>query len=551
MKRIFSVIAVWAVCASLTGCETDEIWDRFDELDSRITALEKYVHTANADIQTLQQIVDALQSKVTVDRVVTTSDGYRIEFSDGTTAQITNGRDGTNAPTISVRQHTDGYYYWTLDGEFMRVDGQMVRASAADGRPGDKGDKGDRGDDGVTPRIRINESTGEWEYSLDEGQTWTSTGVVASGSKGESGDPLFRSIDTESDEYVTFTLADGTEIRLQRTCELRFTIEGAPAGESVGFKFGTTKRFAVTSNGVAEHMISHPDGWRASYDGTQLSITAPAASNPYAARSGDVAVMVVAAGGQSKIVKLAVEAMAYELRVLTFEDSDYKGGNDASYWSSLIDPQEYNGDMLYGGDEYTWSDDGNTMLTSGLADFYGDYMFWYGGQVISNYVLTDLSLGNYDRQLSVYYRHANGNGGHNGSENFCVSFEFVGMGLYPALSFSDDKARVIDHMYITMTTYTANSLLIGDSFSGGAAGPDDWFSVTATGYNEQGQPTGTTSTFYLYRGTPVTEWTRWDMTELGPVARVEFRCDGSKSGAYGLNTPAYFAYDDVAVRFED
>ncbi len=49
----------------------------------------------------------------------------------------------------------------------------------------------------------------------------------------------------------------------------------------------------------------------------------------------------------------------------------------------------------------------------------------------------------------------------------------------------------------------------------------------------------------------MTEWTRFDLWQLGAVARVEFNLKGSDDlyGDYGLNAPAYFAFDDVAVRF--
>ena len=38
-----------------------------------------------------------------------------------------------------------------------------------------------------TPRLRINAETGEWEVSYDEGQTWTSLGVKATGADGQDG----------------------------------------------------------------------------------------------------------------------------------------------------------------------------------------------------------------------------------------------------------------------------------------------------------------------------------------------------------------------------
>ena len=65
------------------------------------------------------------------------------------------------------------------------------------------GKKGDKGDDAIAPKIRINENTKEWEISTDDGESWTSTGVVAVGPKGEDGaTPKFK---IENGEwYVSF-----------------------------------------------------------------------------------------------------------------------------------------------------------------------------------------------------------------------------------------------------------------------------------------------------------------------------------------------------------
>lgn len=72
----------------------------------------------------------------------------------------------------------------------------------------------------------------------------------------------------------------------------------------------------------------------------------------------------------------------------------------------------------------------------------------------------------------------------------------------------------------------------------------------ATGLNAAGTQTGTCE-FYLAKDTDiVADWTRWDLSSLGKVARIAFTMEGSRTGEWGLNTPAYFAYDDVAVRFE-
>ena len=43
------------------------------------------------------------------------------------------------------------------------------------------------GKDGITPKLRINKDTNEWEVSYDNEQTWESLGVKASGEKGKDG----------------------------------------------------------------------------------------------------------------------------------------------------------------------------------------------------------------------------------------------------------------------------------------------------------------------------------------------------------------------------
>lgn len=367
------------------------------------------------------------------------------------------------------------------------------------------------------------------------------------GVDGTDGDSIFKEV-TEGEYEVVFTLADGTVLVIPRTVDFRFEIECDEVNELM---MGRSRRFAVNASRVSDYMITHPCGWQASFDGKELTVTAPSKDNAAADTEGEIAVMVVSATGMSKIVKMQVRAIPFRLRVLTFEDGDYRGSEGGRYWSSLIDSREYNGELLYGGDEYTWFDEDNTNLYSGLADFYGDYMFWYGGCVVSNYTLGDIKAGTFTTQLSVLPQ-PNGNGGRNGSANFGIAFDGSSMMGSPTaqLLFYDGVERVIDHLYITTTVYTLNSLMYGDGFSK-PAGDEGWFAVTAKGYDTDGNKTGE-STFYLCnQGRIVKDWEKWDLSPLGKVLYVTFSCSGSDTGAYGLNTPAYFAFDDVAVRFED
>ena len=269
---------------------------------------------------------------------------------------------------------------------------------------------------------------------------------------------------------------------------------------------------------------------------------------------------------------LAAETPDYELRVLTFEDADYKGGVNfagGSNWSSLIDDPQYGGRMLYGDgsgvssleEAYTWTDTGNTELSSRLCSGYGSYCYWSGGHAISNYVSSNFSkYGNFNNQLTVYQADADTTvsrvgGGHNGSDNFAVHYGYMDGSSFnmaeelPALTFADGAARVIDHMYVNNICYAVNCYIDGNGLTA-KIGPDDWVKLVATGYNGT-EKTGETS-IYLCNGPDniVLDWTKFDLSGLGAVTKVEFNVTGSSDNGYGFSQPAYFAYDDVAVRFE-
>ena len=263
----------------------------------------------------------------------------------------------------------------------------------------------------------------------------------------------------------------------------------------------------------------------------------------------------------------------YELRVLTFEDADYKGGTNfagGNDWSSLIEDPQYGGPMLYPGGSgttdvskaYTWTDLNNTELTHTLPKSWDNYCYWGGGHAISHYVTSDFeTYGDSNHQLTVYNKDAStdigtAGGGHNGSDNFAVHYGYkdnsgnTDSQILPSFSFVDAVERVIDHMYVNNTTYALNCYLNGNGLTA-KIGPDDWVKLTATGYNAAGEKTGDAS-IYLVNGPEhiITDWTKFDLSGLGKVLKVEFNITGSSDNGHGFSQPAYFAYDDVAVRFE-
>lgn len=198
------------VCAmGLSACSLDEVRQDIDALENRVAALEEWQASLNSDILALKQLVAGLEERNLITSVTPVLEqgvevGYRITFQTGDPIVIYHGEDSSYIPLFGVAENDAGDYCWTLDGEFIKdKDGNLIPASS-----------------GIAPQVRIN-SDKIWEISTDGGQTWKSTGVPATGEKGDTGDALFADIDYTTDpESVTFTLADGTVLVIPRCMEL-------------------------------------------------------------------------------------------------------------------------------------------------------------------------------------------------------------------------------------------------------------------------------------------------------------------------------------------
>ena len=419
MRKSFIILFVAAAMVIPSACSYDDsdLWEAVNDIEDRVENLEPASTQMNSDIKALQTIIKALQDNVTITSVTRTANGYTIVFSDGIETTITNGIDGASAPEISVRKADDDLYYWTIGGEWLIVDNEKVSVTAVDGS------------ETVTPQVRINPTTREWEISTDGGVAWISTGVSAKGEKGES---IFADVDTSDSDYVVFILTDGTEFRVPRynVSAPLFVVQEADGTQVI--HCGESKSYMVETADIAFYTISKPDGWRASFADNTLTITAPSEANTFAEQEGSVDITAVSATGTSIIVRIFVAT--YERRILTFEDADAKFpaytleycAKTITNWSDLIDSKQYGGPMLYGesgygmDEPYTWWDKGNTELKHTMPSGYGMYCYWSGGHAISNYAGTDLSQGDFSHQLMVY-----GASGHNGSANFAVHFGYM------------------------------------------------------------------------------------------------------------------------------
>ena len=356
-------------------------------------------------------------------------------------------------------------------------------------------------------------------------------------------------------------------------------------------------------NKVSELNIDAPTLTVELASGEYGTVTAKTATNTLIIKEGVKIDKLIVVGGSVQVEDEKSITSKTELRVLTFEDVNAKfepqyldyvnnyEGKEITTWSDLIDDPQYMGPLTYGNDQmdamYTWWDEGNTELTHTFPDNYA-YCFWGGGHAISNYWGAGWTDEDRDTHIAKYYGedYVAENAGndamlgwfnlqmmtpvkaHSG-DNFAVHYGYKDFFSYvenlPEISFADGEARVIDHMYVCNTNYTLNQLYngvkseAGNSFGGNWEGLTEsaWLKIVAQGFDNVEADADTEPIseveFYLVQGEKVvTDWQKWDLSELGAVKKVRFNFQYSDEmgGRYGFTIPGYFAYDDVAVRFE-
>lgn len=257
MKKLQYILLVLVLV--LASCNNkDSIWNVMGDMDSRVSTLETLCQEMNTNIAALETLIKAQNNgdyitNVTEIRNGNTIVGYTITFNHHDPITIyngTNGKDGRDGvdgykPAVGAKQDTDGIYYWTVDGNWLTdANGNKIRVTGEKGDKGDKGDTGDKGQDGQdgndgtngvngnTPQLKIENNY--WYISYD-GPNWTQLGKATGadgkdgtngtngsdgakgdkGDKGDAGDTIFRSV-TQDDNYVYFTLSDGTLIKLPK-----------------------------------------------------------------------------------------------------------------------------------------------------------------------------------------------------------------------------------------------------------------------------------------------------------------------------------------------
>lgn len=229
--------------------------------------------------------------------------------------------------------------------------------------------------------------------------------------------------------------------------------------------------------------------------------------------------------------------------VSDFEGLSFPEGDDVYYGQDKVG--ENLGENDYGYTQY------QTLFTSGQVNYTAIYNEkdaddnYYSGVTYSR--LTDNSLeGLAGRDVAMPGQGAEDSevyGIYHGSTTFTFKYE---------------EGAIPQSIQLTNNAYTYSSMLEGDDYAkkfGGVNGTDpDFFRVVISGLDEYDMPTASVI-FYLadFRSADNSEdyivdsWEEVDLTALGTVQKITFSFESSDEGEWGMNTPAYFAFDNLTT----
>jgi hypothetical protein len=206
--------------------------------------------------------------------------------------------------------------------------------------------------------------------------------------------------------------------------------------------------------------------------------------------------------------------------------------------------------------------DDNGVIQAGPVTFFTEYDtqydYWSSGWTYSN--MTDVTTAGYANQWSSY-----AGGGATGSSNFGIYYAGY-LGTRASIDFGSPTA--VASMNVTNNTYAALSMLNGDSYGKQFGSPnnangtpdgtngEDFLRLLVIGLDADSVITDTV-VFYLadYRAADnsldyiVNEWKTLDLTPLGLVRYLAFDFESSDTGAFGINTPTYFAMDNLTYSY--
>ena len=265
------------------GC-TREIENRLTELEQRLAKVEEQVKELNSQVSLIQNLING---KYFIQSAAELPDGsgYKLVLvdKDGKTVEKTvlcgkDGKDGAT-PSVGVGKDTDGNYYWTLNGEWLLVDGKKVRANGTDGENGKD-----------APMTEFKVENGKWYAKVGDGD-WTYVGDAVTEVTG----PIV-SVDASKPDVVVITLADNTVLELPKASvavKLQIVVDDSVFQNMTAGQTKSAPYEVIVPAGVTYTLDSYePESWK-------VIISKPHGNK------GNVTITVPEAGKSAKVLLIA------------------------------------------------------------------------------------------------------------------------------------------------------------------------------------------------------------------------------------------------------
>ncbi len=217
-------------------------------------------------------------------------------------------------------------------------------------------------------------------------------------------------------------------------------------------------------------------------------------------------------------------------------------------WNALIDNPQYNGELLYKQEGYSWYDP-CTDLYSTVNELWYTAAYWNGGLAVSNYYTTDYTTAtSFMQQLTVFTE-----GAHSG--NNCIvsnGYKCDMMGDARSVLQFKTEAGFIESAWVAHTAYSYSSAVQGNDMADALTAEQSIW-IEAKGYTldaEENEVESNAVTLYLYENgkASFSDWKKWDLSPLGKVNKVKFDVQwNGEGGADKFMHPAYFALDDITI----
>lgn len=319
----FMAFCVGVMSLSTVSC-TKEIEQDIADLKGQVAELAQKIADLEArltsEVNTLNTAIANLDKKIAVVGVENKDGNVVLTLSNGDKVTVAAPDANANNTNLVTTVTENGKTYWAVVG----ADGKAKSLGVEVGHPD------------VKLSFKVNPETKELLISYD-GKEYEGTGVLV-----KNPDDYAHVVTAfeEGEDYVKLTIGEAV-YTLPKYVEDNASL--VPGRADFFLRYEGVKEVELTAEGIAEYYVmAKPDGWKASIEGTVLTVTAPtkkAAEIGAAEAEGEVLIHATTEAGKCKVAKIEVKAgpgvtLAVDIEGnITVENSFY--GENTNNWGEV------------------------------------------------------------------------------------------------------------------------------------------------------------------------------------------------------------------------